>query len=71
MKVIDIVANYLRDNGFDGLVSRDGECGCGIEDLHPCEEEFADCEPGYKVPCTCGEGCKFHIATKKPKEGIK
>jgi len=69
MKVIDIVANYLRDNGFDGLVSRDGKCGCVVDGLCPCEgEDFAECEPGYKVPCTCGEGCSYHIATEKPKE---
>jgi len=69
MKVIDIVANYLRDNGYDGLVHCEGLCGCGIEDLYPCQgEDFAECEPGYKVPCDCGEGCPFHIATEKPKE---
>uniref|UniRef100_A0A6H1ZHK9 Uncharacterized protein n=1 Tax=viral metagenome TaxID=1070528 RepID=A0A6H1ZHK9_9ZZZZ len=69
MEVSQIVEQYLKANGYDGLVSFAGECSCRIGDLMPCDYDcIANCEAGYKVPCTCGEGCEFHIATKKPKE---
>lgn len=64
--VIDIVANYLRKNGFDGLVSSCGECGCELNDLASCDSaEILACRPGYKKPCSCGENCDWHIATEK------
>ncbi len=31
----DILAGYLRANGFDGLSDGD-ECGCRFDDLFPC-----------------------------------
>jgi hypothetical protein len=75
MTVKEIVIKYLEENGFEGLVcwntSWDG-CGCGIEDLMPCDGECIDrCEPAYKVPCTgedCeyGGDCKYHLTTEKP-----
>lgn len=71
MTVRDIVKQYLLDNGFDGLCDPDGTCSCKIADLAPCCSSF-DCEPGYKVPCTCDGGCGFHIAAEKPKtKGVK
>lgn len=64
-----MVAEYLKANGYDGLVEPDGECGCGIDDLMPCGGDYAmRCEAGYKVSCTCGEGCDFHIATGEKEE---
>ena len=66
MTVIEIVKKYLEENGYEGLVHADGECGCELDDLAPCDEWFCQgCEPGYKVKCECGEGCNFHIATQK------
>ena len=66
-QVIDgyyIIPQYLKNNGYEGLVSGEG-CGCSLDDLMPCGGEFAmGCEAGYKVPgCTeeCGQGCDFHI----------
>lgn len=46
--VIKIVAEHLRAGGFDGLVCGAAECGCLLEDLHPCSEDFSQCEPGYR-----------------------
>jgi hypothetical protein len=43
--VITIVADYLRANGFGGLVADGAECGC---DLAPCCSEISHCRPGYK-----------------------
>lgn len=67
--VPEIVQKYLESKGFDGLVSCDGECGCGFEDFAPCGEIQMTCEAGYKVPCTCEDGwCRYHIVTKKQEE---
>ena len=70
----DIIREYLKTNGFDGLVSYDFECGCEIfgcgceiDDLFACESEgISECEPGYKIPCDCGGDCGWHIGTKSP-----
>jgi hypothetical protein len=66
--VINIVTEYLKANGFDGLWSEYGECGCSIADLMECESEGIDaCLPGYKVPCkggVCDGDCEFHIGPK-------
>ena len=61
MDVLDITKQYLKENGYDGLYC-ENECGCGIEDLAPCDGPIHSCRPGYKVSCKCGEGCNFHIA---------
>lgn len=65
--VRNIVVDYLIKNGYEGLVEPDGECGCGLDDLFTCDSENIEgCQPGYKIPCNCGEGCNFHIVTVKP-----
>lgn len=44
-----IVANYLRQYGFDGLAG--DECACNLNDLF-CACEYAnDCVAGYKWEC--------------------
>ena len=46
MNVQEIVKEYLKDNGYDGLYSR--SCGCRIDDLMPCSSgETWNCKPGY------------------------
>lgn len=62
--VTEVIIKYLEDNGYDGLYS--DECGCELADLMPCGSEGClSCEPGYYLPCNCGEGCDFHIGMKK------
>ena len=52
MIVEEIIQKYLRDNMFDGLCCED--CGCGIDDLVPCDANFLECEPAYYNDCaTC------------------
>ena len=42
----EIIIAYLRANGYDGLGTTD--CGCGIDDLIPCSEDFSRCRPAKK-----------------------
>ena len=51
VNVREIVIEYLRSNGFDGLYSPDMDCGCEISDLMPCDREncHCNCIPGYKI----------------------
>ena len=53
VNVKEIVEQYLRTNGFDGLYSELGECGCGIGDLMPCDSPCDICEPAFKRYCPC------------------
>jgi len=57
MTVTEIVANFLKENGFDGLHSHPeknfyGGCGCSIKDFRlrgcPLDEKSDFCEPAYK-----------------------
>ena len=57
MNVKDIVIEYLKKNGFDGLCG--AGCWCGLEDaLMPCDVNAAfECEPAIKVKPDC-EKCE-------------
>jgi len=51
MKAVrDIIREYLVANGYDGLCSE--ECGCGLDDLMPCEYGIQHCVPAEKVIAT-------------------
>jgi hypothetical protein len=60
----EIVEQYLRENGFDGLYLQD-ECACAVDDLAPCDGPTIDCTAGYRAPCDCGEH-DFHIQELRP-----
>lgn len=68
---VEIITDWLREHGYDGLFSDYLECACTIEDLIPCGMISQDnpCYAGYRVPCDCGEGHDYHIQAQKPKEG--
>jgi hypothetical protein len=69
MTVNEIVQEYLKSNGYDGLYNED--CGCKIDDLCPCGIEGVwDCKAGYVRKCdpgTCpADGdCEWHIGPKE------
>ena len=67
MTTKEIIEKYLKDNGFDGLVNVDAECGCGLDDFLPCSGDggLADCEPAYLVKCDCPEHDGSHFSLKK------
>ena len=57
--VLDMVKDYLKRNGYDGLYNARGDCACKLEDLAPCSELTEHCTAGYLQPCGCpchGEG---------------
>ena len=68
MDATQIVATWLKDNGYDGLYSDD--CGCEINDLMPCGQFGGQCEPGYKCSCPGPKDCPadgdWHINGTKP-----
>lgn len=65
--VIEILKQHLVDNGFDGLVNGDLECGCELSDLQPCGERFDDCKPAYKYRDPLNEG-EFLFCEEKQEE---
>lgn len=50
MTVRDILEQWLKANGYDGLVADGGECGCELGDLAPCSEYFGNCLAAYRGP---------------------
>ena len=69
MTVKEIVIEYLKANGYDGLWSDyPDHCGCGFDNLMPCDESRMEkCQPGFKYKCNCphhGEPC-VHIGPEK------
>lgn len=50
MTVKEIIEKHLKDNGFDGLVHLDTECGCHMGDLGIglCGSIGLECESAYK-----------------------
>jgi hypothetical protein len=75
----EIVKDYLKRNGFDGL-TMPGVCGCGLDDFAPCCDEHEECVPAYKQKkdCSnCNASCDgydedddegFCFTPKKPKD---
>jgi len=49
VSVLDIVSEYLKVNGYDGLFNEDAECGCEIGDLSPAGCISEECKAGYKI----------------------
>jgi len=68
MNLREIVAEWLKEHGHDGLYY--DNCGCKIDDLMPCDEPNIDCKAGKIVPCPgpeiceAGGDCDWHIGVK-------
>lgn len=77
--VREIVAAYLRANGFDGLCSADDDdpCGCGLDDLSPCTGDCncsLTCQPAYYHAWTADidvESERVGYYPDKPQEDAK
>jgi hypothetical protein len=66
MTIGEMLRGWLVEHGFDGLCNSEFECGCGLDDLFPCESCFDDCEPAYLVEAEPGAGVDLWFVTKKP-----
>jgi len=62
--VENILRDWLKQHGYDGLCDLDAECGCSLDNFIPCGEVQMDCEAGYKGPV--GERGEFFIGQEKP-----
>ncbi|HUU97493.1 MAG TPA: hypothetical protein VM487_17290 [Phycisphaerae bacterium] len=66
--VQEIVAEWLKQHGYDGLYLDDCFCG-SLVDLMPCCEPSPRCKPGYR--CWCPEEGDYGIGPErgeKPEE---
>lgn len=69
--VKEMVENFLKSNGYNGLVHGSYDCACGLEDLMFCDDlGDGNCIAGYKAPCDCGEH-DFHIVENNPTSNHK
>jgi hypothetical protein len=63
MTVKDIVAKWLKENGYDGLARED--CGCQLDDLFACDgymdgsSEVEKCEAAMNSECPGPEECEW------------
>jgi hypothetical protein len=48
MTVHEILISKLKELGADGLCNTETDCGCGIDDLCPCDVSLLDCVPAKK-----------------------
>jgi hypothetical protein len=48
--VCHILKDYLLTHNYNALVNTLVECGCSIDDLMPCSDCPAHCEPGHSAP---------------------
>ena len=53
MTMREVVQQYLRAQGYDGLYNDDVGCACLPDDLAPCESDCLDCKPGYRHAGDC------------------
>ena len=66
MDVKQIVTEWLKEHGYDGLYNDD--CGCVLDDLMPCEDCCDGCEAGYKTLADDPEEGEWLVGPKKGAE---
>lgn len=71
MNVIEIIKDWLKQHGYDGLRADDAECGCKVDCLMPCNSPCNSCEAGYKGPDPSGECDSLIYLTRKDAEAAK
>lgn len=49
VNILEIINDYLKANGYEGLVNTTNECGCGVDDLAPCGDITSDCEGAHAI----------------------
>ena len=80
MTVKEIVGEWLKTHGYDGLCTTN--CGCGMDDLIPCCYGHCEhCVPAKKVIATaehCQGDCEYELgdeifvpATAEPEKEVR
>ena len=72
MDVKQIVREYLEKNGYDGLYSENGRCGCDFEDFMPCGFQDTFCVAAHKekpAPDSEFSDCDWVMVPGKRPEG--
>ena len=65
---LDYIKAYIRQHGGDGLYCPTEPCGCGMDDLCPCGEDFLDmdCFPAKGEPGELGgEKCTVYYTVEE------
>jgi len=60
--VKDMVLKWLEDSEYDGLCNETIECGCGKDDLMPCDSVLPDCQAAYRWDrdkCKAFSSCEY------------
>ena len=63
-----IIIDRLKEMGADGLCDPHEPCGCGIDDLFPCDNINAGCLPAKKHTCNV-EKCDMLEHCYAPENG--
>ena len=54
----EITAEWLKAHGYGGLCSPHDECGCGTDDLMPCDQPSTACAAAWLCGGALGcDGC--------------
>ncbi len=46
--ILEILREWLKAHGYDGLRDEDSECGCSLDDFAPCDMPEPSCLPAYR-----------------------
>ncbi len=71
MNVEEVITDYLKKNGYDGLHSNMCGCGCLLGDLAPGCRDIEICELGYKIKCNAEKRAKHECSEESPCCGPK
>lgn len=66
MDIYDILKDWLKKNGYDGLCYPEEECGCLLEDLAPCiQPSLLNCKAGHKEKAPQGSLSDYFVYAGK------
>ena len=67
MNAKEIIITKLKEMGCDGLCNPDQECGCGIDNLFPCDSCMAECGPAWRHEIMDSDGGPWPVYFNYPR----
>jgi hypothetical protein len=65
----ELTKQALQSQGFEGLYHTEYACGCGLDDLMPCDEPHpVFCAPAHSIECNPDKPCQ-HCEYDEPAVG--